>query len=155
MTRKTLLVATALAVALAVTALPARADGIDFGVRGGLYSDADAAFAGVELLFPVTRSWYFNPNFEYVFVDRGDLYTLNADVHYDLPVSGQSYVWLGGGPALIVRDPNRPGRDRKTDVGLDLLAGIGWKGGSIVPYVQGKVVVADNTEAVLAVGVRF
>ena len=81
---------------------PARADGFDVGVRGGYYSDAEASFAGVDLLTPIARSWYFNPNFEYAFVDNGSAYTLNGDVHYDLPVSGAHYVWLGGGPALIV-----------------------------------------------------
>jgi hypothetical protein len=155
MTRQHLLVAPALAVALLSVAPPARADGVDVGLRGGFYSDAEAAFVGVDLLIPVARSWFFNPNFEYVFVDRGDLYTLNADVHYDLDVRGSNYVWLGGGPALIVADPDRPRAERETDIGLNVLAGLGWKGASVVPYVQGKVVLADDTEAVLAFGVRF
>jgi len=152
---KWLIPALAIAAALSLAAAPAWADGIDVGVRGGYYSDAEAGFAGVDLLTSISRSWYFNPNFEYVFVDSGDAYSLNGDVHYDLSAGSAHYVWLGGGPALIVRDDDRRFGDRKTDVGLDLLAGLGWKGSSAVPYVQGKVVLADNTEAVLAFGVRF
>ena len=152
---KWLIAALAIAAALSLAATSARADGFDVGVRGGYYSDAEASFAGVDLLTPIARSWYFNPNFEYAFVDNGSAYTLNGDVHYDLPVSGAHYVWLGGGPALIVRDYDRGFGDRNTDVGVDLLAGLGWKGSSAVPYVQGKVILADNTEAVLAFGVRF
>jgi hypothetical protein len=56
---------------------------------------------------------------------------------------------------LIVADPDRPRAERETDIGLNVLAGLGWKGASVVPYVQGKVVLADDTEAVLAFGVRF
>jgi hypothetical protein len=138
-----------------------QAQGIDFGVRGGLYSDAEAGFLGVELLVPVTRSWYFNPNYEYVFVDDGSLSTLNLDAHYDLPLRSPFYVWLGGGAAVIFSEQEfRRGRrietDDETDVGLNLLAGIGFgKGQAIRPYVQGKVILSDETEASIAVGLRF
>lgn len=134
---------------------------IDLGIRGGLYSDAEAGFVGAELLIPVTRSWYFNPNYEYVFVDDGDLSTLNIDAHYDLPLRSPFYVWLGGGVAVIfAEDEIRRGRridtEEETDVGLNLLAGLGFgKGQAIRPYVQGKLVIADETEAVIAVGLRF
>ncbi len=46
--------------------------------------------------------------------------------------------------------------DSQTDVGLNLLAGIGfWKRGAVRPYVQGKVTISDNTEASIGFGVRF
>jgi hypothetical protein len=62
-------------------------------------------------------------------------------------------VWAGAGPALIHREDL--GTDT-TDFGVNLLGGIGWKTKSKVsPYVQGKVTVSDNDEAVLAVGMRF
>ena len=139
----------------------ARAE-IDFGVRGGFYSDADAAFLGAELLMDVTRQWYFNPNVEFVFVDDGDLTTLNLDAHYDLRTSGPYYLWAGGGPAVIFSSfdppPNcrRCDDDSETDLGLNLLAGAGFgKGQAIRPYLQGKVTLSDNTEASIAFGIRF
>ncbi len=135
---------------------------IDFGVRGGLYSDAEAGFLGAELLMDVTRDWFFNPNFEVVFVDDGDLYTLNLDAHYDLRTRSPYYVWLGGGAAVIFSDFDPPpgcrfcDDDSETDLGLNLLAGMGFgKGQAIRPYVQGKVILSDNTEASLAFGLRF
>lgn len=152
---------------LAVTGLflvPALAEAqrdIDLGVRGGLYSDAEAGFVGFELLVPITRSWYFNPNYEYVFVDDGDLSTLNLDTHYDLPIRSPFYVWLGGGLAVIfAEDEFRRGRrietEDDTEIGANLLAGLGFgKGQAIRPYVQGKFIIADETEAVIAVGLRF
>lgn len=135
---------------------------IDFGVRGGFYSDADAGFLGAELLMDVTRQWFFNPNVEYVFVDDGDLWTLNLDAHYDLRTNAPYYIWAGGGPAVIFSsfDPPRGCRrcesDDETDLGLNLLAGLGFgRGQAIRPYVQGKVTLSDNTEASIAFGLRF
>ena len=56
-----------------------------FGVRGGVYMDQDDAFVGVHAISAIALHWKFNPNFEYVLVDRGSLFTINADFHYDLP----------------------------------------------------------------------
>ena len=139
----------------------ARAE-IDFGVRGGFYSDADAGFLGAELLMDVTRQWYFNPNFEYVFVDDGHLYTLNLDAHSDLRTPPSYSLWVGGGPAVIFSGFDAPAGcrrcddDNQTDLGLNLLAGVGfWKRQAIRPYIQGKVTLSDNTEASIAFGLRF
>jgi hypothetical protein len=135
---------------------------VDFGVRGGFYSDAEAGFLGAEVLMDVTRSWYFNPNIEYVFVDDGSLWTANGDFHYDFPTRSNLAVWAGGGLAVIFSeiDPPRGCRrceaEDETDVGLNLLGGVSFsKRGPIRPYVQGKVILSDNTEAAIAVGLRF
>jgi hypothetical protein len=141
---------------------PAAANAIDFGVRGGFYSDAEAGFLGGELLMGVTRSWFFNPNIEYVFVDDGSLWTVNGDVHYDFPTRSNLAVWAGGGPALIFSELDAPRNCRNcedqddTELGLNLLGGVGFsKRGPIRPYVQGKVILADNTEAAIAFGLRI
>ncbi len=135
---------------------------VDFGVRGGFYSDAEAGFLGAEVLMDVTRSWYFNPNIEYVFVDDGSLWTANGDFHYDFPTRSNLAVWAGGGLAVIFSeiDPPRGCRrceaEDETDVGLNLLGGVSFsKRGPIRPYVQGKVILSDNTEAAIAVELRF
>ncbi|MDX1632254.1 MAG: hypothetical protein R3234_10355 [Thermoanaerobaculia bacterium] len=147
---------TAVLISLTLVLMPAASHGIDFGVRGGVYTDIEEPFAGVELLMPVgASSWYFNPNAEFVAVSDGDLATVNFDFHYDIPVDAPLYVWAGGGPAVIFRDP--PGRrsDDETDVGANLLVGVGWQDLPVVPYVQAKIIVSDETEVVAAVGVRF
>lgn len=135
----------------------AQADDVMVGVRAGGYFDAEAGFIGGEVLFPVGRgNWWFNPNLEYVFVDRGNLITFNFDFHYDLPTD-DFYFWLGAGPAIIYFNPDREALDSDTDIGVNLFAGIGFKVGSgrIVPYVQPKVIIADNSEFALAAGIRF
>jgi hypothetical protein len=159
--KTTVRIAGALAVA-ALFLLPGSAQAqLDFGVRGGFYNDADAGFLGAEVLTGLTRQWFFNPNVEYVFVDIGSLTTLNLDFHYDLPASSPYSLWVGGGPAVLFNsfDEGRCTRcrgDSGTQLGLDLLAGLGfWRNQAIRPYVQGKVVLSNNTEAVLGVGIRF
>lgn len=132
----------------------------DFGVRGGVYTDAEAGFIGFEGLTQIGRSaWFFNPNVEVAFPDEGDLVTLNGDFHYDFDTTGNVAVWAGGGPAVLLIDDDRGRRrdddDGDTDFGANLLAGVGMKSGAVRPYLQGKVILADETEAVLAVGIRF
>ncbi len=156
MQRTLTIAALAAALALALPADPASA--VDFGLRAGVYDDADEVFVGGELLFQLAPRWFFNPNLEYVFVDDGDLITVNGDVHYDFPVDFNGYVWAGAGLAVISDDRPRPPRrrdDDDTDVGVNLLAGVGWRANGLVPYIQGKVILADETEAVLAFGLRF
>lgn len=154
---RTYTLAATLALAIALSGSePARAQW-DFGVRGGLYADVEELFLGLELLTRVGDSpWWFNPNVEFVFVDPGDLWTLNLDFHYDFDTDDRdTYVWAGGGPAVVFRDRGGRFDDDETDPGLNLLAGVGWQLEEIVPYLQGKILLADDSEAVIAVGVRF
>ena len=137
---------------------PGQAGAADFGVRGGVYPDEEQPFLGAEALFgvaPNTDRWFGNPNVEHVFVDRGDLTTFSFDFHYDFPVGAPYTVWAGAGPTLIHRDRDLPGADDTTDPGVNLLFGMGAKNGAVRPYGQFKIVVADDSAAVLGVGVRF
>lgn len=152
------LAALTLAVLTVLGSSSASAAEMKFGLRAGEYTDAGEPFLGVDLALPITGSWWFNPNFEYVFVDDGDLMTLNGDVHFDFDVDRPLYVWAGGGPALILRDSDRPRRrddEDETDFGLNLLAGVGFQAGALLPYAQLKAVLSDENEVVVGFGVRF
>jgi hypothetical protein len=147
-----LVATTALAVLVGlVSAVPASA-GTRFGIRGGIYTDPTDAFAGVEVLVPITHKVYVNPNFEYVFRDNATFWTLNGDFHYDFDTHGP-YLWVGAGLAIVYRNPDGP-VDSHTDVGANFLAGIGARG-RVIPYIQAKVIVKDNTQFSLAAGLRF
>ena len=149
------LLAGCLAAALAfLLAPPAAQADVDVGLRVGLYTDVDEPFAGIELLTRVTRNVFFNPNFEWVFAEGFDYFTLNADFHYDFPTHGRTYVWLGAGLALVRMEFE--GSDAgDTDPALNILGGVGLRAGSLVPYIQAKVIAKDNSEFVIAFGVRF
>lgn len=143
----------------AIVASPAAGRGATlFGVRAGEYTDVGEPFIGLELNTQVRPDIWFNPNFEYVLVDDGDLVTLNFDFHYDFDVPAPLMVWAGLGPAVVFSDLERGRRgedDSETDFGLNLLGGVGWQVNSLLPYVQAKALVSDEKEFVIAVGLRF
>lgn len=141
--------------ALALVSSPLTAGDWDLGVRAGYFTDIEESFVGFEALTTIEHSRFVvNPNGEIVLVDNGDLYTLSLDLHYDLPLGlSDSDVWFGAGPTVLIRDPDHG--DNKDDFGLNLLAGLGRRSGSVRPYGQVKVTLADDSWAVLAVGVRF
>ena len=143
-------------IALATLALGAAtpAAAADFGVRGGYYFDASEPFLGAEVILPVARRIYFNPNVEWVFVEDTTVLTLNADFHYDFPTRGSTFVWAGAGLGLLHSDPE--GSDNSdTDPALNLLAGVGFRTGGVVPYFQAKLIIDGGSEFALAFGVRF
>ena len=121
-------------------------------MRTGFYTDVDEPFIGIEGLFGLGNHVYLNPNFEYVFTEDPHYMTFNADFHYDFPTRGRAYVWAGAGLGVLYTNPEVG--DSNTDVGLNLLFGVGLKG-HVVPYVQGKVIVSEDTAFVLGVGLRF
>ena len=138
---------------MALSGLPVLAD-IDGDVRGGAYTDAEAAMIGGGALVNLEPSnrWFFNPNIEVAFPEDRNLTTVNGDFHYDFPATRVAY-WVGGGPAIRFVDPEFG--DDDTDFGANVLAGIGARQGDVRPSGQFKVLVADDSEAVLMFGLRF
>src|SRR5690349_11175250 len=136
---------------------PVRAGDVDFGVRGGTYPDEEKPFLGGEVLFGMDQAhhWYGNPNVEHAFLDNGGLTSYSFDFHYDFP-TGQAYtIWAGAGPTLLHRDNGVLSNGESTDPGVNVLVGMGATRGKVRPYGQFKVVVADDSQAVAGVGVRF
>jgi hypothetical protein len=143
--------------ALAVVLVPApgaHADDAVFGVRAGYFTKADGPMIGGEVLLRLAPRVYFNPNVEYVFIDGGTYLTFNADVHYDFPHRGNTYVWAGAGLGVVSVDPTGPAEET-TDVGANFIAGIGFPRKGLIPYFQAKLIAKDDTEFSLAVGLRF
>ena len=127
---------------------------IKVGPRIGYYFDAEKLFLGGDLLTPIAKSIYFNPNVEYVFADNATYMTFNADFHYDFPSQTPRFVWLGAGLAGLYLNPDGP-TEGDNDLGLNLLAGVGLGHGTVIPYFQGKAILSNNTEFVIGFGVRF
>jgi len=125
---------------------------VHWGVRAGEYTDTSKPMVGVEAITPIARSLYFNPNVEWVLADGGDLATFNADVHYDFDTRSNVFAWFGGGLAAIY--DNIHGSDN-TDLGVNVLGGVGWDLDTVIPYVQIKRIISDDDEFVIAGGIRF
>jgi len=151
---KTLSIVATAALAVAATAsTPTRCD-TTFGVRTGVYTDANAGFVGGEVVTSIAPSWYFNPNLEVAAAGDRDVVSVNGDFHYDFFQDRPYWVWAGGGPAVIHR--NMPDESDETNLGANFLGGIGWKtSAKVQPYLQGKVTISQTDEAVLAFGLRF
>ncbi len=133
----------------------APAAGLDFGVRAGAYLEDADPFVGLELLTRLGRSeWFFNPNVEFAFADERDRVSANADFHYDFRQERDFYLWAGAGLAAIHTDADGR-RDSETDLGANLLGGIGWRLSGMTPYAQLKIVLADESEVVAGIGIRF
>lgn len=123
-----------------------------FGVRGGVYLDQDDPYVGAHFTSKMQRNLMFNPNFEYVLVDQGSLFTINADFHYDLPSRSNTIFWLGGGLGISrfsFQDFSN------TDTGLNLLMGVSFSRRPVIPFIQVKVMVMDDTQLVLGGGLTF
>jgi hypothetical protein len=149
-TRHTLAILALVAFVSLLSAAPARAANV--GVRFGLYTEPTDPFIGAELLFGLSHSVYFNPNVEYIFRDTETYMTFNGDFHYDFHTHGP-YVWIGGGLAIIYLNPDGPA-ESNTDVGGNILLGVGARG-RVIPYIQAKLIIKDDTQFVIAAGIRF
>lgn len=138
----------------ALLAAPAAA--VDFGVRAGGYLEDEDPFVGLELLARMGSSdWFFNPNVEFVSGGERDRIAASFDFHFDFRQTSGYSLWAGLGPTVIVVEDDRRGRDDETDVGANLLGGIGWNLSGMTPYAQLKLVLADDAEIVAGVGIRF
>lgn len=140
---------TAVVLALAVVVLaPASAQAqVDWGARIGLALDGSDPLFAVEAIMPISGEFFFNPNIEHVFGDE-DYTSINADVHYDFDIDRRDhFFWAGVGAAAILDDD--------TDFGANVFAGYGIDMGSLIPYLQAKLLFADDTEGSISLGVRF
>jgi hypothetical protein len=141
---------------IGLTAIPALGAEIDGEVRAGYNAEVEEGFIGGGLLVPVASQWDFNPNVEYLADDAVNRVAVNADIHRDLNNNHDGpAVWLGAGAAMLVRDYDAPQAGTDTNLGLNMFGGLGAKAGTVRPFSQAKVTVSDETDASLALGVRF
>src|SRR3972149_2844638 len=115
----------ALAGAGVAPASPAAAG--DISVRAGAYTDAEAAFVGIEYRTAVSGRLHAAPNFEIAFPSNGSLFSFNGDLHYVFPSKGKLIGWAGGGLGPYVRDHEGEGQD--TSVGAHFIGGLGLRRG--------------------------
>lgn len=116
-----------------------------WGVRVGV-TDGEPMI-GTEILWALPAGFVLNPNIEFT----QELFSANADVHYDFTLTANTDFWLGAGLAFVNPD------EGDYDGGVNLLTGLGVRRGNWYPYGQFKLTSAGDTDDFwsLAVGVRF
>lgn len=127
-----------------VLSIPAAAQ-TRWGARVGI-TDGEPMI-GAEVLFPLGAGFVVNPNLEFT----SELFSANADVHYDFDINATTAWWIGAGLAFVNPD------EGDIDGGVNLLAGIGTRRNNLYPYAQVKMTSAGEIDdfTSIAVGVRF
>ena len=128
---------------------------VEGDVRAGVYPDVDGVAVGGGVLAPVGNSgrWYFNPNLEVAMGDTRDIIAMSGDFHYDFAEQGSASFWMGAGPAVLVTDRQVGSTD--TDLGVNVLTGVGARHGDVRPFAQVRGTVANSSQVTLAAGIRF
>lgn len=116
-----------------------------WGVRAGL-TDGEPMIGG-EFTYPIGAGFVLNPNIEF----SQELFSANADVHYDFHINTTTDFWVGGGLAFVNPD------EGDYDGGFNILGGVGMRRGRWYPYGQVKLTSAGDIDdyGSIAIGVRF
>jgi len=117
---------------------------------GGYYTEPEDLYigAGVSLdLLKVQVAGYF----DYIFVDKGSFYDLNADLYYNALSLVALYGYIGAGGALVFADPEEGNTQSKP--GLNLVAGIKSRLIPLKPFVQLKYTFVSDWDDPLAIGI--
>jgi hypothetical protein len=147
-----------IAAALALVAIPSTSQAMDgpigFTAFGGFYTgplDDVYLGAGIRLgLGGVTAT----ASGDYIFVDSGTTFSLNADATLPIVPLGVASIYGGGGVGFLTVDPDIGESDTQTVI--NLIAGAGLNALPMKPYGQLKYVFADGDDPlVFTVGVRF
>lgn len=143
-----------LVLALPALTSSATAGPIGFTAFGGIYSGGvDEAFLGAGVRLGL-GGLSVTPNFEYLFVDDGSAYTVNADVTFPIVPLGVASVYGGGGLGLLITDPDN--FDSETETVVNLIAGAGFNAVPMKPFGQIKYVIVDGEDPfVFMAGIRF
>ena len=133
------------ALLLLAVVVPLEAQNVRFGVRAGL-TDGEPMI-GTELLVPLFADFVANPNIEFT----SEMFSANADVHYDFDLANNVSFWVGAGLAFVNPD------EGDFEGGVNLLGGVGIARGRWYPYGQVRFTSTGDAGdfASFAVGVRF
>jgi hypothetical protein len=118
------------------------------GVRVGYDFDVDHALVGGQLSLPIGRRWALVPSAEFYPGATGSPFRLNADLKFH-PPTVYGYFYFGGGFAYRHASGS-------SDAGANVFAG--WEGRRarpFKPFLEGKVVFADNTSFNVEAGLSF
>ncbi|MGH7674514.1 MAG: hypothetical protein ACREMV_04505, partial [Gemmatimonadales bacterium] len=119
------------------------------GAHVGYNFDVEEVVLGAQLSYPITPQVELYPSFDYYFV-QGSLWSLNLDLKVRPPTRAGA-LYVGGG---LNYSHAGEGADRSS-TGLNLLAGLEGRRRGSVPYVEAKLVLADQSAFQLVGGFSF
>jgi hypothetical protein len=138
-------------VLLAVGAPMASAQRAHIGPRIGANFDSDDVLIGGQALLPLSRRVEFYPSMDIYFPNTGTSLGFNADLKVRFPTPDLDF-YAGGGLNYLYR---KVAGNSNGDVGANLLGGIETQAGWVHPFVEGRVLLHDNTSFQLVGGLNF
>ncbi len=152
-TSKLFLITCAAIALIAVANIPQSNAQVKGDLRVGFFTNGSNASLGGGIIARIAPNLYLNPMIEYVFINGATSLFMSGDGHYDFHVSDNADVWLGGGLGVQYVKVNN---FSDTNIGLNLLTGVAFAtNASVYPYFQLKGFLSNNTNAQLAIGLRF
>jgi hypothetical protein len=142
------------AVLLLATRPAMGADGPHWGFRGNEYFSEGPAVAG-EYVAHFGPHFSINPNVEQRFSTYANYTSLNADLHFDFTTGGPTVFWVGAGLGAAIQEPKVDELDSEVELATNFLWAVGFRSGSVLPYIQGRVVRTHDTIFSLGFGLRF
>jgi hypothetical protein len=121
------------------------------GPRFGVNSGTDAALVGVHVRAPVSPRVEFYPSLDVHLPSRGSLLAFNADAKVLFPARSVEF-FTGAGVNVMHRTQ---GPVNNTDLGLNVLGGVGTRTGWVHPFVEGRVIVNGDTSFQLMGGMNI
>ena len=136
-----------------VAPAPSHALPIGWNIFGGWATEADGMVLGAGAHFgigPIEA----NPNAEIIFIDGGNMFTLNADAHWTILPAAVANVFVGGGVGMVIVDPEHG--DSDTDAAVNVVAGAMLNAVRFNPFGKLKWVILDGGDPfMIEFGIRF
>ncbi|HSA56688.1 MAG TPA: hypothetical protein VLE53_13345 [Gemmatimonadaceae bacterium] len=122
------------------------------GARVGIDLDSRDLLLSTQVTIPMTSRLEFYPSIDVYLPDEGTRTGFNGDLKYRLPTQSGPELYVGGGMNVLLRNVND---QSDTDLGVKGLLGIETRTGWIHPFLEGRVLVHDDTRVQLIGGLNF
>jgi hypothetical protein len=122
------------------------------GPHIGVNTDFNDLLIGVHGTFPAARWLEIYPSFDVFFPDEGTLLGFNGDFKFLIPTESGFGFYAGPGLGILY---SKFEDEDDADLGLNLFGGIETRRGNVHPYLEGRVLLHDNTSFQLVFGLNF
>ena len=122
------------------------------GGRVGYNFDTREVMFSANLTVPMTSRVEFYPSIDVYAPDQGNRIGYNGDVKVRFPMVPGPQFYAGGGLGVVSRTV---GDFSDTDLGANLLLGLESRSGYVHPFVEGKVLLRDNSQFQLIGGLNL
>jgi hypothetical protein len=122
------------------------------GARLGIDFESKDLLVSTQATIPVTSMLDFYPSIDVYLPEEGTQTGFNGDVRFRLPTNQGPDLYVGGGMNVLLRNIRD---ESETDVGAKALFGIESRTGWIHPFLEGRLMVNDNSSFQFIGGLNF